>query len=796
MTRYYFHLLATFFTVIAFIDLTGCARRSTPSDSEIIATWGDTAMTVAQFKDWMYVRHRNESSARKEPYKERYNIIYEYILRDCKLLEGKRLGFAEREDIRKEYESAVERRATDLLYNDEIRDRLFTEQMLQNWLEHDMEEVRCRHLLIEIPAGTALRDTMQYWEKINEIYQKAKGGENFTSLVSRYSQDKSIDAKAQGDLGFFRWGRMVDEFQEAAWKLKPGEISPPVRTRYGYHLIQMIERRPTNVEYNTWCALVKVNRKDTPAETTIAYERAKSILAEAKKPGADLTQIARKYSEDENTWVNGEVGWVSKGSMPSEYWEACYRIKEGEFAGPVRTYRGYYVIKYLEKRTNERSLKDKNVREDVMSAMSHIYRDTLKVIADRYMDEVKRAAGMRYDMNVVNLILHKLSDKSAPTNVNLFSSFTPEERELLVVHDKHNGVKLQQLVDMFGDHRFPPNFRNEPEFIYELVNPLVTPKYLAEYAKAKGYYERPEVLEDGRRSLDNAILPEIEKEMVYNKAVPTEADMKKYFETNKSKYTQAATASVIEVRVEDKQLADDLLGRIKKGEDISNLARRYTTRENAKGKGGRIGPFKRDDYGPVSRRAFEMKVGDVAGPIQDNKSLSIVKLVELTPEKVQAYDEVRSQIESDVRFDMQTKIKNAWEEEIKKAYHLTINEKMLREVWPLLEDMPEGTNKERREWKEQRRQAALRKASEDQIKLKLKPGSEQEYTTKDGKRVQVKIGEPRYVDKEGKEIDPGKSKVKLTPKGRLEVNQPDASSEKPVIKLKPKEKKETQPEKK
>jgi hypothetical protein len=71
---------------------------------------------------------------------------------------------------------------------------------------------------------------------------------------------------------------------------------------------------------------------------------------------------------------------------------------------------------------------------------------------------------------------------------------------------------------------------------------------------------------------------------------------------------------------------------------------------------------------------------------------------------------------------------------------------------------------------------------ENQIKLKLQPGSKQKFVTKEGKQVEVEIGQPRYVDKSGKEVSPNKSKIKLTPQGKLEGAQGGAA---PVIKLKP-----------
>ncbi|MFN3822246.1 MAG: peptidylprolyl isomerase, partial [bacterium] len=240
---------------------------------------------------------------------------------------------------------------------------------------------------------------------------------------------------------------------------------------------------------------------------------------------------------------------------------------------------------------------------------------------------------------------------------------------------------------------------------------------------------------------------------------------------------------IIEVMVDDGQLAKDLYQRVIKGEDISSLARRYTQREKAKGKGGRLGPFKQNDYGPVSRKAFELKVGEVTGPIKleagaagsssQKTFYSVFKLVEKTEERVKPFDEVRSQLESDLRFQNQQAIRKAWENELRNAYKVRIDEGLVARIWPLVEPLPESAVKERKEWRKERAELAKVKEQENKIKLKLKPGT-QEITTKEGKKIQVKIGEPRYIDKEGKEKSPGRPKLRVTPKSESDEKSPSS----------------------
>lgn len=104
--------------------------------------------------------------------------------------------------------------------------------------------IKARHILIKFPADEKDKEKQKEIakKKIDEIAAKVKNGEDFAKLADEYSEDpgNERDGKKQGgDLGWFSRGRMVQEFENAAFKLKPGEVSEPVETYYGYHLIKL-----------------------------------------------------------------------------------------------------------------------------------------------------------------------------------------------------------------------------------------------------------------------------------------------------------------------------------------------------------------------------------------------------------------------------------------------------------------------------------------------------------------------------------------------------------------------------
>jgi peptidyl-prolyl cis-trans isomerase C len=107
------------------------------------------------------------------------------------------------------------------------------------------ESVRASHILIRVDPAADAATKAKAKAKIDSVLQKAKAGEDFGKLAQQYSQDGS--AAQGGDLNYFPKGQMVPEFSNAAWALKPGELSPVVTTQFGYHIIKLTDRKPGRV---------------------------------------------------------------------------------------------------------------------------------------------------------------------------------------------------------------------------------------------------------------------------------------------------------------------------------------------------------------------------------------------------------------------------------------------------------------------------------------------------------------------------------------------------------------------
>jgi len=137
----------------------------------------------------------------------------------------------------------------DLLSANILREKL-TEQ-LGDQMPTSGEQVRARHILISVAADASEADKQIALAEAVSVTQRLRAGDDFAELALQVSDDTG-SAQQGGDLGFFARGQMVTEFEDAAFSLPIGEISDPVLSQFGYHIIEVLETQPGNPNFTAW----------------------------------------------------------------------------------------------------------------------------------------------------------------------------------------------------------------------------------------------------------------------------------------------------------------------------------------------------------------------------------------------------------------------------------------------------------------------------------------------------------------------------------------------------------------
>ncbi|MFQ6033238.1 MAG: peptidylprolyl isomerase, partial [Candidatus Bipolaricaulia bacterium] len=200
-----------------------------------------------------------ETEVAKEVERE-YNYVLSYYqlsedeLRDRLAQEGKTI-----ESFKQDIRNTVEQHKDELmrkLREDKIRQQVIgtispSDEDLKKYFEEHKpqfatpEMVRARHILIKVAEDAPEEEVAKARAKIEDIKKKLDEGADFSELAKQYSEDEATASKG-GDLGWFQRGQMVKEFEDAAFALKKGEVSDIIRTKYGFHIIKLEDRRPAS----------------------------------------------------------------------------------------------------------------------------------------------------------------------------------------------------------------------------------------------------------------------------------------------------------------------------------------------------------------------------------------------------------------------------------------------------------------------------------------------------------------------------------------------------------------------
>lgn len=191
------------------------------------------------------------------------------------------------------------------------------------------EEVEVSRIYLEPRASEAARE--QARAKAQALLDSLKAGADFAALAKRYSQDPG-SAQQGGDLGLVRRGQFVKEFESAVFSLSDGQISPIVQTDFGYHIIQLLERRGDAVHARH--ILIRIPKTGDADSATVALLDSLRTAALAK---GDFADLAKRYSEDKETkLLGGSLGTIELEQMDKSWYPSVTPLKEGEVSKPFR----------------------------------------------------------------------------------------------------------------------------------------------------------------------------------------------------------------------------------------------------------------------------------------------------------------------------------------------------------------------------------------------------------------------------------------------------------------------------
>ena len=223
-----------------------------------------------------------------------------------------------------------------------------TEQYLINEAYERMKyEVNASHILIAVPENTSSSDTLKFYDKAIAIRDRIIAGEPFDVVARATSDDHSV-SKNNGTLGFFTAFQMVYPFESAVYKLKVGELSIPVRTRFGYHIIKLNDKRPAKGQVKVAHIMIAVAKDANSEQQAQAKNKIQEIYKQVLN-NEDFAKLAAQYSQDPGSSKNGgELPWFGTGNLVPEFEQVAFGFeRDGQVSEPFQSAYGWHIVKRL-----------------------------------------------------------------------------------------------------------------------------------------------------------------------------------------------------------------------------------------------------------------------------------------------------------------------------------------------------------------------------------------------------------------------------------------------------------------
>jgi len=516
------NILSYFFGALSIGLCNSSCTLVKPHNSAIIAVDG-TPVTTEEF---LYVYNKNNLEQEPPTRKEIDEYLDLFVNFKLKVREAESLGLHRDSAFIQELEGYKKQLAAPYLTETRIIDSL-----VQVTYDRLKTEVNASHILITVPKDATPADTLEAYQQILALKdQIISGGKSFEQTAFEQSQDPSAK-RNKGNLGYFTAMQMVYPFEEAAYKLPLDSISDPVRTDFGYHLIKVNQRRPSQGRIQVSHILVRAQSGIAAGDSTLAANRAREIYTKATN-GDDWNLLCRQFSEDVGTKMKGgQLPWFKTGDISNipSFETAAFSLEHpGDISEPVKTAYGWHILRLDGKQGLEpfEELEPKIRSNLSSSSRAHLNQTEL-------IKRLKQENNFKENQQMVEKAL-EFGNEDLETGSWQISDDWDHLDQVLFTVEKSNYLvrKFYEFVEEKQPFKSTAGRLQSMESAYEqFVN-----SSLLDYEEdhlADKHYDYKMLLREYR---DGILLFQLMEERVWNQAIMDTTGLREFFEQNQDQY--------------------------------------------------------------------------------------------------------------------------------------------------------------------------------------------------------------------------------------------------------------------
>ena len=628
--------------------------------SQVLLTIDTNKITKDEFLR-IYNKNSNIETGDKKTVDEYLDLFINYKL---KVIEAEKLGYDTVSSFIKELSGYQDQLSKPYLENNKVFDD-FTKAAYQRLTK----EVNACHILISLGKDPSPKDTLLAYNKAISIRKRILAGEPFGEVAKATSDDPTAKQNG-GSLGWFTAFQMVYPFETACYNLPIGQLSMPVRTVFGYHILKVIDSRPNRGEVLVYHIMAHFSQKDTEAEKQAAKAKIDKAYAELQN-GEKWENVVAKYSDHKaSISKGGKIGWVKAGIVPDDFLDACFSIDSGKYSKPFLSMYGYHIVK-VEGRKPIPSFD--NLKDDYEKKIKSS-QFVIDLAQQDLLNNIKKEYGFKkFDANLETLysLVDSNSLRSGNWNYNIAKNML---NPVFSIGNKQ--YSQYDLAKFIGEKVFQNRGSKLENVKDKWTNDFINDKLIV-YEKEQLPSKNPELKYLLDEYHDGILLFNLTEDKVWKKAVEDTTGLVNFYKQSPEKYRWKTRVQIAKYTYLDSSLLNPLMKLAKK---------RIKSEASAKQLSGTLCP--KDTIPCINITELKFEKGDNA--IGDSikwipgayltskvKKKYILYYVEkILPEQTKKFEEARGLYTA----DYQNYLEKQWMQQLRNKYAIHVNNDVLENI--------------------------------------------------------------------------------------------------------------------
>ena len=633
--------LATRYLLLATICCALCINVK--AQDEVLMTINGEPITKAEF-EYIYNKNNSDNAIDKKTLVEYVELFVNFKL---KVAEAKAQGLDTTKSFKRELNGYRKQLAKPYLTDAELEDALYKEAY-----SHFSEDCEVSHILIK----TEGEDTLASYNKALEVIARLNAGEDFGKVADETSADQSV-TRNHGYLGWFTALQLVWPFEKAMYDLPLNQISTPIKSDYGYHVIKVHNRRPAWGQVNARHIMKVCSESMSEDMQNKKYQE----MVEIKKrldAGEDFATLAKELSDDKaSAQKGGDLGWFGIGRMVRDFEVATYALNPGETSEIIKTRFGYHIINLKEKRGVEPFEKKK---ADIQRMMQYDSRSTAAKTS--FINKLKKEYNFQINNNEV--VKAKVLAVQYADNDSLLKIKALEHDGALITF-ADQVIPTSEIISYYV---MTKTMGNDIDAKIEQIAEMKLMQYEDSQLENK-YIDFANLMKEYH---DGILLFEVSNSEVWEKAIKDKKGLEKYFKQNKKNYAWSEPRyRGFVAKCKDEATAKTLKKNIQKmnPDSVVNYVRTQMKNDTITFATIERGLWKQGENPHIDLTQFKQTNLQV----ETNEKLPVVIVVGKKLKKPQTYTDVRGTITA----DYQNHLEKLWIETLRNKYPVVINQEVL-----------------------------------------------------------------------------------------------------------------------